>query len=204
MLIESSALLPIAFDPGALRRPDSAMGGFKVITGESLVVICKSRAEPVTTLSRDVGPFRYWTLLQLPNFLLASPMLLLSFATSYTYYSSQPRLVVSRTLPFLPSSLLPSSPTPPPTSTRPFLSSSLLPFIHLHTATTLLLLISSHVQIILRLCIPNSVVWWYASDLLLAEREEEGRRRWGKRWTGYCVIWGTVATVLWALFLPPA
>ncbi|GAA5823527.1 hypothetical protein JCM5353_006293 [Sporobolomyces roseus] len=153
----------------------------------------------------DVGPFRYWTLLQLPNFLLASPVLVLSFAASYTYYSSQPRLVISRTLPFLPSSLLPSSSTPPPILTRPFLSPSLLPFIHLHMATTLLLLISSHVQIILRLCIPNPVVWWYVSDLLLAEGSEgEGRRRWGKRWIGYCVMWGTVATVSWALFLPPA
>jgi len=167
------------------------MVGSSVTTGELRLTnfaIRESRAESITTISRDVGPFRYWTLLQLPNFLLASPVLLFSFAASYTYYSSQPRLVISRTLPFLPSSLLPSSPTVPSMSQRAFLSPSLLPFIHLHTATTLLLLISSHVQILLRLCIPNPVIWWYAADLLLAEGSEgEGRRRWGKRWIGYCV-----------------
>ncbi|GAA5898936.1 uncharacterized protein JCM6883_003477 [Sporobolomyces salmoneus] len=150
----------------------------------------------------NVGPFRYWTLLQLPNFLLASPVLLLSFSASYSYYSSQPRFVLARTLPFLFS---PSS--PPPEQQRLFLSPALMPFIHLHTATTLLLLVSSHVQIVLRLCIVDPVVWWYATDLVLARaREGEGdrRRRWGERWIWYTIVWGTISIVLWALFLPPA
>jgi phosphatidylinositol glycan class V len=86
-----------------------------------------------------------------------------------------------------------------------FLDLSLLPFIHLHTATTLLLLISSHVQIILRLCIVNPVIWWYATDLVLSTGlEGEKRRRWGMRWIWYSVIWGTISIVCWALFLPPA
>ncbi|GAA5898913.1 uncharacterized protein JCM6883_003469 [Sporobolomyces salmoneus] len=150
----------------------------------------------------NVGPFRYWTLLQLPNFLLASPVLLLSFSASYSYYSSQPRFVRSKTLPFL----FPSSPPPPRSSSdqrRPFLSPALLPFIHLHTATTLLLLVSSHVQIVLRLCIVDPVVWWYAADLVLA-RDGTEMRRWGERWIWYSVVWGTISIVLWALFLPPA
>ncbi|GAA5869590.1 hypothetical protein JCM16303_000518 [Sporobolomyces ruberrimus] len=158
----------------------------------------------------DVGPFRYWTLQQLPNFFLATPLLFLSFSASYTYYSSQPSLVLSKTFPFIFSSPKPSS-SVPNRSRRPVLSLELLPFIHLHTATTLLLLISSHVQIILRLCIVNPVVWWYASDLVLSNQtqgDEDGdwrkRKRWGERWVKYCIVWGTLSVVCWALFLPPA
>ncbi|GAA6005245.1 hypothetical protein JCM11491_002633 [Sporobolomyces phaffii] len=154
----------------------------------------------------DVGPFRYWTVQQIPNFVLASPVLALSVSASYTFYTSHPRLVLSRTLPFLV-----SAPTPSRSNRRPFLNPVLIPFVHLHTATTLLLVVSSHVQIVLRLCIVNPVVWWYASDLLLAE-ETSGdggqgwrtRKRWGETWVSYSIVWGTVSIALWALFLPPA
>lgn len=178
---------------------------------ESLLVglclaLSHSRLEEMTHINscfrRDVGPFRYWTLQQLPNFLLAAPVLALSFAASYTYYSSQPHLILSKTLPFIFTAPPTSTTTPP---RRMFLDLSLLPFIHLHTATTLLLLISSHVQIILRLCIVNPVIWWYATDLVLSTGlEAEKRRRWGTRWIWYSVIWGTISIVCWALFLPPA
>ncbi|GAA5950293.1 hypothetical protein JCM3765_004492 [Sporobolomyces pararoseus] len=155
----------------------------------------------------EVGPFRYWTLQQSPNFLLAAPVLLLSFAASSTYYSSHPRFVLSKTLPFLFSSTAQPT-TASCTSQRPFLAPSLLPFIHLHSATTLLLFISSHVQIILRLCIVNPVVWWYAADLVLPEGgTDEGRRtrrKWGERWIWYSIVWGSLSIICWALFLPPA
>lgn len=163
------------------------------------------------TVNRDVGPFRYWTLQQLPNFLLAAPVLLLSFAASWTYYSHNFLTVLSSTLPFLPLS--------PPTQPHrradpPFLSPALTPFVHLHTALTLLLLFASHVQIILRLCSSNPVVFWYAAylvrtDVNVKEGGEragkgEGRTKWGRWWVGYCVVWGVVSTVLWGVFLPPA
>ncbi|GAA6058645.1 hypothetical protein JCM10212_004056 [Sporobolomyces blumeae] len=162
----------------------------------------------------DNGFLRYWTFLQIPNFLLAAPVLALSFAASYSYYTSLPRQTLSRTLPFLPSSFLPSDSSSSNTgrnSQRRFLSLSLIPYVHLHTATTLLLFLSSHIQIILRLCIVNPVVWWYAADLVLSSTSHAGdeacaarRKRWGSRWVTYCVVWGTIATILWALFLPPA
>ncbi|GAA5939639.1 GPI-anchor transamidase GPI18 [Sporobolomyces koalae] len=149
----------------------------------------------------DVGPFRYWTLQQLPNFILAAPMLVLSFAASWSYYASQPRLVLARSVPFL---RLPRSACAPAPKGRPFLSPALLPFVHLHTATTVMLLVSAHVQIILRLCITNPVVWWYAADLVLDVDKGSRRRAWGARWVTYAVVWGSISVVLWALFLPPA
>ena len=199
--------------------------------------------ERVVPEYRDVGPFRYWTVQQLPNFLLAAPVLAMSFAASYDYYTHRPRFVVAKTFPFLASSMPSLTPAEEEDDEKerskkrrrrgrgaggPFFSPALLPFVHLHTATTVLLSVSAHVQIVLRLCSANPVVWWYVADLVLAGRrggDDEGaarredcmgrdrdetatrrRRRsvWGQRWIVYTVVWGTVSIICWALFLPPA
>lgn len=160
------------------------------------------------TASRNVGPFRYWTLLQLPNFLLAAPVLALSFAASYTFYAHNLHAVLSTTVPFIPllKSWKPTTTTKDllRASPRPFLSPSLTPFVHLHTALTLLLLFASHVQIILRVCSTNPVVFWFAADLVSHHTADGKERKWGRRWIKYCVVWGVVATILWSAFYPPA
>lgn len=152
-------------------------------------------------------------MLQIPNFLLAAPVLALSFAASSSFYRANLALTLRSTLPFLPPNLArPSLPPPPPPSPEaplthpspPTTTLSLVPLIHLHTLTTLLLLTTAHVQIVLRVCATDPVVWWYAAELVHVSRGE-GRSAWGARWVvGYCVGWGTVATGLWAVFLPPA
>ncbi|KAM0750807.1 hypothetical protein T439DRAFT_348085 [Meredithblackwellia eburnea MCA 4105] len=140
----------------------------------------------------DVGPFRYWTLQQLPNFVLASPVLILCLAASVSYYRQNPLSL----LPFL------SSPSDLPPPETPFHALHLAPYIHLHTFLTLLLLTSSHVQIVLRVCTSNPVLYWYAATLFSSEKE--GNKKWGRRWVMYCVVWGMVSVVLWSSFLPPA
>ncbi|KPV74089.1 glycosyltransferase family 76 protein [Rhodotorula graminis WP1] len=171
----------------------------------------------------DVGPFHYWTLLQLPNFLLAAPVLALSLSASWSFYTRNARAALYSTLPFLPSSLLP---VPVPAPVRPaaeeqrpltapapaHLVEALVPHVHLHTATTLLLVVSAHVQIALRVCATGPVVWWYAAELvergLARGRGREGSdaaaARAGRAWVRYVEVWGVVATALWAVFLPPA
>lgn len=143
-------------------------------------------------------------------------MLLASLWASYDFYSHNTQRTLHLTLPFLFSSPAPSSP-----QRRPFHCPLLTPYIHLHTALTLLLLFASHTQIILRVCVTNPVLWWFVADLLFdadggGAREGEGkkeeeeaaskarRRQWGRRWVGYCVVWGGVSIVLWGGFLPPA
>lgn len=152
------------------------------------------------TICRNVGLFRYWTLLQIPNFVLAAPVLALSVAASWTFYSHNLRHVLSSTLPFLciaPVSQHDNDPKRDALS-RPFLSIQLTPFIHLHTALTLMLLFASHVQIILRVSVTNPVIFWFVADLI------HTRSRWGRRWVTYCLVWGSVSIFLWAGFYPPA
>lgn len=114
--------------------------------------------------------FRYWTVLQIPNFLLAAPVLTLSLFASYDYYRANLSQVIQTTLPFLPLKITAAKSDTKPTS--PFYSPTLIPFIHLHTALTLLLLFASHVQIILRVCVTNPVPFWYVSDLLQSQDRE--------------------------------
>ncbi|GAA6007329.1 hypothetical protein JCM10207_001590 [Rhodosporidiobolus poonsookiae] len=187
----------------------------------------------------NVGPFRYWTLLQLPNFLLALPVLALAFSASSAFYRAHASLALQHTLPFLPAWLIPSSVPPnraPSSSTqlrssRPLTAAAtsalatehvarLVPFVHLSTALYLLLFTTAHVQIALRVCVCDPVVWWWAAELVLRDASSRGEcakagaggrkegktrgHRWGVGWVGYCVVWGTVSIVLWASFLPPA
>lgn len=142
---------------------------------------------------RDVGFLRYWTLQQSPLFILSAPILALSFAASWTYYSRSPRSSLSRSLPFLFSQRRAED------ATTAFHSSALLPYIHLSTLLTLILLFASHVQISLRQASTNPVIFWYAAHLL---RSKEAK--WCRRWITYCVIWGSVAIVLWSGFYSPA
>lgn len=197
------------------------MAGFRVNIGVSRMTNRTSCLTHVlTSLScsprhRNVGPFRYWTLQQVPNFVLSGPVIVMSLYASWTYYSHNTKQHIYATLPFLSSAInadaraSSKSPTEPNsrhdrtkarietlTFPRPFLSSSLLPFIHLHTALTLLLLVSAHVQIVLRVCVTNPVLFWF----IAANPNERIQRR----WIMYCVTWGAVSIVLWACFLPPA
>ncbi|GAA5995790.1 GPI-anchor transamidase GPI18 [Rhodotorula paludigena] len=175
----------------------------------------------------DVGPFRYWNLLQLPNFALAAPVLALSFAASLAFYRSNLSLTQRSTVPFLalppwaPAARRPAAPFSSPRSAAQAVA--LVPFVHLHTATTLLLFVSAHVQIVLRVCATGPVVWWYAAELVErsrwwrartgrtedAEKGDESEqvekgRDWGRVWIWYSLVWGTIATLLWAVALPPA
>ncbi|GAA5911269.1 hypothetical protein JCM6882_004081 [Rhodosporidiobolus microsporus] len=175
----------------------------------------------------DIRPFAYWTPLQLPNFLLAFPVLALSLSACWGFYRANARDVLWSTLPFVPARFLPRSlPAPPKTlsTSRPFThppptnsltSSVLIPTTHLSLALSLLLLTTAHVQIALRVCVVDPVVFWGAAEMCLPlvgafltgekrEGEQGGRDKWARRWLWFCGVWGGVSVVLWAGWLPPA
>ncbi|KAI0641782.1 GPI mannosyltransferase 2 [Trametes meyenii] len=139
------------------------------------------------------GFLRYWTLQQLPNFLLGAPPLLLLFAFTQRYIR---RALAPRLRTFV------LGPAPTTTSNNrdrsPFLSPSIAPHVIHALILSLLLLFASHTQIVLRQAASMPLTYW-AAAWLLVERPVLGR--W---WVGWSVVWGALSCVLWAVFLPPA
>lgn len=142
----------------------------------------------------NVGFLRYWTLQQLPNFIIAMPPLaaLLTYSTYYLRHVFLPRLRSSL------SPVAKRAQTADPPLTSPFLSPSIAPHAIHALAITLILLFSAHTQIILRLAASMPFTYWAAAWLLVEHR------RWGKYWVSWSVLWGATSIVLWATFLPPA
>jgi len=124
----------------------------------------------------NVGFLRYWTLSQLPNFLIAAPpvIVILTFATVH----------------FL--SLL--------SERKPYglRFDTVTPHAIHATAFTFLLLFASHTQIILRLAASMPFTYWAAAWFYLQNPTL------GKIWVYWSVLWGLISVILWGSFLPPA
>ena len=149
----------------------------------------------------NVGFLRYWTVSNIPNFVLALPILLNVYAFCVFYLSRLPRVYphvfVRRSAEAdkkRRETRIPAEPHPPSL----FLAPSLLPHVLHALALTLLLTFNAHVQIALRVLPSLPLVYWAAARLLVE------RPRWGKAWVAWSVVWGAVSCVLWAVFLPPA
>ena len=131
----------------------------------------------------NVGFLQYWTPQQLPNFLLAAPVLVL-----LSYYSTQSVRSFANSLTYKVH----------PRGLSPFESQSLAPHgIHAFIFTSIIVF-ASHTQIILRFAASLPFTYWSAARLLVEHP------RLGKWWVGWSVVWGAVSLVLWSTFLPPA
>lgn len=162
---------------------------------------------------RDVAPFRYWTLAQLPNFILAAPILVLSTQFCFHYYAANPKTAFLLT--FRPwkaqagkndQKVENSSHFSANVKTAP----SLIAHAHFTLLTTLLLLVNSHVQIALRFATPGGLpaIWWAASEVVMNSTERSGVGKEGARtakWLiTYLAVWNVVSIILYAGFYPPA
>lgn len=123
---------------------------------------------------RNIGFLNYWTMDQVPNLLIALPVLAVSITGVYRYLSSD--------------SSLPKCITP---------------LVLHHAAMTALLVFGSHTQIALRVVSTDPVFWWLLSDIAFP-RGERGMSTMGKIWMWWSVTWGAVSIVLWAGHYPPA
>ncbi|PWY99352.1 mannosyltransferase [Testicularia cyperi] len=134
----------------------------------------------------NVGLFRYWHLAQLPNFVLAAPVIVLACYGVFGYIS-RPRAS---------STARQASTSFSVTETPAF-----VPYIMLGTAVVSLLVFASHVQIALRFASPGGfpLVWWGAAWVVLDKDD-------AKRHTtiSYLCIQMLVSIVLYAGFYPPA
>ncbi|KAL1701193.1 glycosyltransferase family 76 protein [Schizophyllum commune] len=127
----------------------------------------------------NVGFLRYWTLQQLPNFIIAAPPLAAIMASSWWHLR---RVVPGTTSPAL----------------TPFLSPLLTPHVLHATFMALVLIFASHVQIVLRFAAAMPATYWAGAWLLVRYP------RTGKLWVGWSVVWGALSVLLWVAFLPPA
>jgi phosphatidylinositol glycan class V len=128
---------------------------------------------------------KYWTVAQIPNLIIAAPVLIPSLTGSFHYLRGLFRL----------------------TSKDPRLRvyPALLPF-HIHSLhQTLLLIFSAHTQVALRVAISNPVIWWNVAELSFDWDGKAPRKTfWGKAWLSWALVWAAVGIVLWAGHYPPA
>ncbi|KAF7376005.1 GPI mannosyltransferase 2 [Mycena sanguinolenta] len=124
------------------------------------------------------GFLRYWTLQQLPNFLIAAPPLLA--ISTFSVHHLRHWL---------------KSPADPG---RAFFSASIAPHAIHALVMSAILLFMSHTQIVLRLAASMPITYWAAAWLLLEHP------KWGRVWITWSVLWGALSILLWGAFLPPA
>jgi phosphatidylinositol glycan class V len=132
----------------------------------------------------NVGFLRYWTLSQLPNFLLSTPTLLLIFSFSVhhlrdTWLGSSKRKGESQL-------------------DLAFQNVTITPHAIHAIIFSFILIFASHTQIVLRLAASMPFVYW-AAAWLVCEHPSLGRF-----WVTWSVLWGITSTICWATFLPPA
>ena len=125
----------------------------------------------------NTGLFKYWTLQQLPNFLLAAPPL----ALIYTFGIWHLQAAIRR-------------------SESPFASLKLTPHVLHALFTATILLFASHTQITLRLAAAMPTLYWGATWLWT----DPSHVFWAKAWVYWSAMWGAISLVLWTAFLPPA
>ena len=137
----------------------------------------------LTCLPRNVGFLRYWTLSQLPLFLLASPVLSWLLVSGMEIMREPSRSL--RTM-------IPGKDEPYRTLVRTLAASQVL--------LGVMAITHYHVQIITRLSSGYAVLHWFAASCLLDKK----RQTWGTAITVFVVMYGAVQGVLFASFLPPA
>lgn len=162
----------------------------------------------------DVGPFRYWTLQQLPNFMMAAPILVLIFSSSVGYIINtlMPLLKAPFTgMPVKYGTIIGINPPFFHRDNRPNLSVAPHAIHALVLGSTLL--ISAHTQIALRLASSMPFTYWAAARLWTSAGREKGTpelegtaggSRGARWWSAWSVVWGATSLVLWSAFLPPA
>ncbi|TFK75315.1 hypothetical protein BDN72DRAFT_810844 [Pluteus cervinus] len=139
------------------------------------------------------GLFNYWTIQQLPNFIMAAPPLILLFAFILWHL---PRALFRL---LIESSSLKDSLQHRESGLIPlFTSISLIPHSIHALVFCSVLLFSAHTQIILRLAASMPLTYWAGAWLLVQHP------KYASLWIGWSVLWSVISVVLWAIFLPPA
>lgn len=142
----------------------------------------------------NVGFLNYWELPQIPNFVMATPPLLLLLWSAVTHLRITIPIIFSISNRDAEAKLRRVQRRAPCL----FVNLSVVPHAVHSLVFSLLILLTSHVQIILRVASSMPFLYWSAARLLLEHPKL------GKWWVGWSIIWGLVGIVNWGVFLPPA
>ncbi|KAK3834018.1 MAG: GPI mannosyltransferase 2 [Linnemannia gamsii] len=154
---------------------------------------CSANIPLIYTFVQDfywnVGFLRYYEVKQIPNFLMAAPMIILSASGIFFYVMFDTHRAFSL-------GQLINKHTPP------FMSLATFPYIVLWAALLLSNITTMHIQIITRAfsCLPP--VYWFAAHQF--EGGEALGSGWTKTVTTFFVMYGLIGIVLFANFFPPA
>ncbi|KAI9227415.1 MAG: GPI mannosyltransferase 2 [Piptocephalis tieghemiana] len=156
----------------------------------------------------NCGPFRYYTLKQLPNFLLASPFLLLTGAGVWVYLRAQTKGTLTLGALSNPGNRSGKGPRGASESNNAHAiytsSTSLYPYVILWAAQTIYALITMHIQVILRFLTSQPALYLFASSCVLRHLQGPHRHLGGWAILHYFPLYNVVGIVLFANFLPPA
>ncbi|KAK1458561.1 mannosyltransferase [Colletotrichum cuscutae] len=147
---------------------------------------------PSSALGRGVGLFRYWTLSNVPLFVLAAPVLRLLMVSGWE--------VINR-----PSGLARS-----PTAEKQRQGQSGMKSVLVGSMAAAQLLLAAlaittyHVQIITRIASGYAVWYWWVAGCLLDHGANGKRRDVGGKVVIFSVMYAMIQGVLFASFLPPA
>lgn len=174
---------------GAQTFPQAFISGFRIITGMNTLAPSSLSSGIYFVLIvcvRNVGMFRYWTLSNIPLFLLAAPTLLIMIVSGKWGVGIEDK-----------------------TNTQSLVFEEAL--VHKLALSQLLLavmaIVSYHVQIVTRLSSGYMVwYWWVAYQMSTGGKGKEGIKQedWAQWIVRYMVLYGVVQGVLFAGFLPPA
>lgn len=152
-----------------------------------------------------VGLFRYWTISQLPNFLIAAPPLALLLWAGLKHMKERglrEMEIIAANFGMASVVLNDEDMVTPPSAKDNEPSVEEHDQITAHAihalVLTCILIFASHVQIILRLAPSLPFTHWAAARLWV---EKPHIAKW---WTTWSILWSCISIVTWVRFLPPA
>lgn len=139
----------------------------------------------------NVGLFHYFTFNQIPNFILALPMIIICSSACFLYFESDHLRFMSLGLHRKKNKRA--------KSLKLFYDDQMLPHIYLLIFMLVYNVFVAHVQIITRLFTFMPIVYWFMAHLIMT-----ASIRSQKILLTYIGVYGTLGTVLFALNYPPA
>ena len=201
-MLSASLLCGLIVSPMALHQ---AAAYVQFCMGEDSPQWCQQRIPLIYSHVQakywNVGLFRYWTVSQIPNFVLAAPSLIVLLWAGWTHMQTRGyrQLVnLGRAAGVISIYKRPKSPEPTQVDESLLVSDSVTPHAIHALVLCSVLIFASHTQIVLRLSSSLPFTHWAAARLWVE------KPRYAKWWTAWSILWGTTSLVTWGLFLPPA